>query len=160
MWMKQYCESRSEIRSNQSCLSKTTNKITFLHHSSLENMKIVKAELPLDVWGWEAGWGISLYEYANCGSDRLRSEWHLNRLLMRPPEMQFLHVLLYVNQTHRDERLCDGTEKKITFILKVFFTPIFINSAASDVHAHVTKSTKHHYASTSNKKTLLHLFLF
>lgn len=43
----------------------------------------------------------------------------------------------------------------ITFILKVFFTPVFINSATSEVHAHMTKSAKHHHANTSNQKTFL-----
>lgn len=62
-----------------------------------------KSESWADSWhveGWEAGWGIILHEYADCGSDRLWNEWHLNRLSKRPPEMQFLHVPLYANRTH------------------------------------------------------------
>lgn len=48
MWMKQDCKSRSEIRSNQSCLTERTHKMTFSFHSCLENMKTLKAELSLD----------------------------------------------------------------------------------------------------------------
>lgn len=48
--MKQKCKCRSKIRSNHSCLSKRTQKMTFLYHSWLEKMKRVKAELSVDVW--------------------------------------------------------------------------------------------------------------
>lgn len=47
--MKQDCNRRREIRSDQSCLSKRTHKMIFSCHSCLENMKTVEAKLSLEV---------------------------------------------------------------------------------------------------------------